>query len=107
MELIGVLSDGGNINHSGDVHFFDANKRKVSINQGFLQMEGICAVSDTWFYISNERFSNIITVPAKLQTIDLAPLLNPYYSKQPIKPATGLIARNALKPKKMQTGSRF
>jgi len=61
--------------------FFDANKRKVGINQGFLQMEGICAVSNTWFHISNERFSNILTVPAKLQAIDLSALLDPYYSK--------------------------
>lgn len=66
--------------------FFDANKRKVAINQGFLQMEGICSVTDTKFYISNERVQNIITIPAKLQTLNLTSLLSPYYSKQKTKP---------------------
>jgi len=76
-------------------HFFDANKRKVAINQGFLQMEGICALSSTEFFISNERFSNIITVPAKLQAIDLGTLLDPYYSKlQGLKPKPASIAKN-------------
>lgn len=63
--------------------FFDANKRKIPISQSFLQMEGICAVTDTKFYISNERFQQLIIVtPAKLQTIDLGSFLNPYYTKQ-------------------------
>ncbi|HEX5151965.1 MAG TPA: hypothetical protein VFW07_10980 [Parafilimonas sp.] len=74
-------------------HFFDANKRKVTINQGFLQMEGICAVSGTRFFISNERLSNI--VPAKLQAIDLSALLNPYYSKlQGLKSKAAPMATN-------------
>jgi hypothetical protein len=78
-------------------HFFDANKRKVTINQGFLQMEGVCAVSDTRFFISNERFSNVITVPARLQSIDLSTLLDPYYSKlQGLKSKPASIAKNKL-----------
>ena len=65
--------------------FFDANKRKISISESFLQAEGICAVTDTKFYISNERFQQfIIVTPAKLQTVNLAAFLNPYYTKQSI-----------------------
>ena len=64
-------------------YFFNADKRKVAINQGILQMEGICSVNETKFYISNERVQKIIVVPAKLQTLNLGTLLNPYYSHQP------------------------
>lgn len=60
--------------------FFDANKRKVSINQNFTQVEGVCAINDTTCYISNERLQKFITVPAKLQTIKLGAFLNPYYA---------------------------
>ena len=78
-------------------HFFDANKRKVAINQGFLQMEGICSITSTRFFISNERFSNIITVPARLQAIDLSALLDPYYSKlQGLKARPTPITKNKL-----------
>ena len=60
--------------------FFAANKRKIELQQDFLQMEGVCSKTDTQFYISNERSQQIITTPAKLQTINLAAFLNPYYS---------------------------
>ena len=63
-----------------DNQFFAANKRKVSISQSFLQAEGICAISDTNFYISNERLQTLFTTKAKLQTLHLAALLNPYYN---------------------------
>jgi hypothetical protein len=63
--------------------FFAANKRKVGIKQSFLQLEGICATTDTSFSISNERLETIITTKAKLQTLNLAALLNPYYSTLP------------------------
>jgi hypothetical protein len=75
--------------------FFSADKRKVEVHQSFLQMEGICSVNATKFYISNERFKKVITTPAKLQTLNLASLLNPYYSKLPAKtPAPVLFAYN-------------
>jgi len=61
-------------------HFFEANKRKVGISQSFLQAEGICAISNTDFYISNERLQTLFTTKAKLQTLGLATLLDPYYS---------------------------
>ncbi len=59
--------------------FFGANKRKVSLNQSFSQMEGICAFNTKTFYVSNERVQQVITTPARLQTLDLGALLNPYY----------------------------
>ncbi|HEY6977886.1 MAG TPA: T9SS type A sorting domain-containing protein [Chitinophagaceae bacterium] len=66
-------------------HFFDANKRKILLNQSFTQAEGICAKTATTFFLSNERFSKLgITTPAKLQQLNLSPFLNPYYSKSPI-----------------------
>ena len=61
-------------------NFFAANKRKVVVNQSFLQAEGICAISNTEFYMSNERLQTLFTTRAKLQTLNLAGLLNPYYS---------------------------
>jgi hypothetical protein len=64
-----------------DTRFFDANKRKVAINQTLTQMEGICAINARKFFVSNERLQAGITVPAQLQTINLGPLLNPYYTK--------------------------
>jgi hypothetical protein len=60
--------------------FFDGDKRKINIKQHFLQVEGICPITDTNFYISNERFRKLINKPAMLQTINLASLLNPYYA---------------------------
>jgi hypothetical protein len=69
----------------GGNHFFDANKRKVLLNQTFTQTEGICAKTATTFFISNERFSKLgITTPAKLQQLNLSSFLNPYYSKPSI-----------------------
>jgi hypothetical protein len=74
--------------------FFDANKRKVGLNQPFTQVEGICSVNGKFFYISNERFEKLFTVPAKLQTINLAPLLNPYYNSSLKKTFPGTTANN-------------
>ncbi len=60
--------------------FFGANKRKVDVSQSFLQIEGICPVTSTSFLISNERLQTVVTTKAKLQTLDLNTLLNPYYT---------------------------
>jgi hypothetical protein len=66
-------------------HFFDANKRKVLLNQSFTQAEGICSKTATTFFVSNERFSKLgITTPAKMQQLNLSSFLNPYYSKSSI-----------------------
>ncbi|HEY2727373.1 MAG TPA: hypothetical protein VGI61_09390, partial [Parafilimonas sp.] len=76
-------------------NFFGANKRKIQINESFTQVEGICALNNNNFYISNERFQKFVTVPAKLQTINLNTLLKPYYSKisKNIIPAYAFINR--------------
>jgi len=62
--------------------FFDANKRKVLLNESFTQTEGISAKTATQFFTTNEKFSTFgITTPAKLEQFDVSALLNPYYSK--------------------------
>lgn len=62
-------------------NFFGANKRKINIQADFLQVEGVCAKTNEQFYISNERTQQgFITTPAKLQTLNLAAFLNPYYT---------------------------
>ena len=78
-----------------DNDFFGANKRKIQINESFTQIEGICAINNNNFYISNEKFQKIFNVPAKLQTINLSTFLKPYYSKIPktIIPAFAFISR--------------
>jgi hypothetical protein len=64
-----------------DNHFFDANKRKVLLNESFTQTEGISAKTATQFFTTNERFSTFgITTPAKLEQLNVSALLNPYYS---------------------------
>jgi len=75
--------------------FFGANKRKIQINEGFTQVEGICALNNNNFYISNERFQKIITVPAKLQTINLSTFLKPYYLQisKTVIPAIAFVSR--------------
>jgi Secretion system C-terminal sorting domain len=81
-------------------NFFGANKRKVSVNASFTQMEGICAKSTTKFLVSNERYNQFpVTTPAKVNQLNLASLLNPYYQsglsvlkkEEPVynKPASG------------------
>lgn len=61
--------------------FFVANKRKISINQSFTQVEGVCALSATKYYISNEKFQQLfINTPAKMQSLNLSSFLNPYLS---------------------------
>jgi hypothetical protein len=65
-------------------NFFGANKRKVQVNATFTQMEGICSKSTTNFFVSNEKYSKFgINVPAKVNSLNLGPLLNPYYNTLP------------------------
>lgn len=73
-------------------NFFGANKRKVLVNAAFTQMEGICSKSTTNFFVSNEKYSKFgINVPAKVNSLNLGPLLNPYYNK-----LTGLAAQTTI-----------
>ena len=83
---------------SGD-RFFAGNKKKIGINQSFLQVEGICPVSDTSFYISNEKFDRLdklINKSAKLQTINLSTILDPYYAT--LKSQTAPVAKYGAAP---------
>jgi hypothetical protein len=75
--------------------FFDANKRKVSLNESFTQTEGITAKSTTQFYTTNERYSKLgITTPAKLEQLNVSSLLSPYYSKLTAPKTTGAVKVN-------------
>jgi len=78
-----------------DNDFFGANKRKIQINESFTQLEGICALNNNNFYISNEKFSKIFNVPAKLQTINLSAFLKPYYLQisKTVIPAIAFVSR--------------
>ena len=65
---------------SGD-DFFGGNKRKISLNLPFHQIEGIATEDGLSYYVSNERFSNqLITVEQKLHKLDLSAFLHGYIS---------------------------
>jgi len=57
-------------------------------------MEGVCSLNARKFYISNERVQNVITTPARFQTINLGPLLNPYYNSLATVTQAAAIASN-------------
>jgi hypothetical protein len=60
--------------------FFGGNKRKIYISELMSQVEGIATADGLGFFISNEAIINsILTIYARLQKIDLAPFLQPYY----------------------------
>jgi hypothetical protein len=64
----------------------DGNKRKITVNSPFHQVEGIATGDGKLYYISNEKFSNsFITTEAKLQKVDLSVFLNNY-----LNPVTSL-----------------
>ena len=59
--------------------FLQANKRRIELPNALLigQAEGLCFVSNTRAFVSNERFSNIlVNVPPQLYTLRLANLLS-------------------------------
>ncbi len=59
--------------------FFGANKRKINLNLGFHQIEGICSEDGLTYYLTNERLSySFITVEPKLHKIDLNAYLESY-----------------------------
>lgn len=63
----------------GNYDFFKGNKRKISINASFHQIEGITTEDGLLYYISNEKFiQSFITTNPKLQKIDLSGFLNDY-----------------------------
>jgi len=68
-----------------DNHFFSGNKRKLSVNLPFHQVEGVATEEGLVYYISNEKFSHsFITTYQKLHKIDLTNYLNDYLSRDPL-----------------------
>lgn len=62
-----------------NLEFFSGNKRKISINAGFHQVEGITTLNGTNVIISNEEVSQPpVILHAKLQQLDLNPYLSGY-----------------------------
>ena len=65
--------------------FFNGNKRKISINLPFTQVEGIATKDGLNYFISNERFTkSIVTTPAKINRIDLSDYLGDYLTSTTI-----------------------
>jgi hypothetical protein len=59
--------------------FFSGNKRKVSLDMPFHQVEGIATTDGLNMYISNERFTqSVITVEQKLHYLDVSDFLGDY-----------------------------
>ncbi len=62
-------------------NFFDGNKRKISLNLPFHQIEGIASKDGLSYYVSNEEVTNqYISVRQKLHKLDLSAFLNHYIS---------------------------
>ncbi|TVQ44517.1 MAG: T9SS C-terminal target domain-containing protein [Saprospirales bacterium] len=61
--------------------FFSGNKRRIELTIPFHQVEAICWNPDeNYFYLSNERFDNIITVPARLHKFEVDQWIQPEIS---------------------------
>lgn len=60
--------------------FFSGNKRKIVIDKPYYQVEGISTVDGLKYFISNEYNSigSFLTIPNKLQVIDLSIFLKKY-----------------------------
>ena len=57
--------------------FVNGNKRKISVNLAFHQIEGIATSNGLKYYASNENFSTL-SIPQKLHVFDLTNLLGNY-----------------------------
>jgi len=60
--------------------FFSGNKRKISLELPYHQVEGVATHNGLYYYFSNEYFSRfkIITSEQKLHLVDLSPYLSNY-----------------------------
>jgi hypothetical protein len=57
-------------------NFSSGNKRKLGISLPFHQIEGVCSINESTFYVSNEKFvSGPINIPQKIHELNLAPFL--------------------------------
>ena len=62
--------------------FANGNKRKVTINLAFHQIEGITTSNGLKYYASNENFATL-GIPQKLHTFDLSNFLGTYLNGIP------------------------
>lgn len=71
--------------------FFGGNKRRLSFQGNFLQVEGITTEDGLHFYVSNEHFSRggIINTPARVFTLDLSHYLQDYLGNEALKDGFG------------------
>lgn len=65
--------------------FFSGNKRKISVELPYHQVEAITTADGLKFYITNENFTQpeIVTIPQALHTLDLQQFLGSYLSPPP------------------------
>jgi hypothetical protein len=60
-------------------NFFNGNKRRLTINLPFHQVEGVTTSDGLTFFLSNEKFQqSILTTNQKLHRFDLSPYLETY-----------------------------
>ncbi|HNY55470.1 MAG TPA: T9SS type A sorting domain-containing protein [Chitinophagales bacterium] len=62
--------------------FANGNKRKVTINLAFHQIEGIATSNGLKYYASNENFATL-SIPQKLHTFDLSNFFSTYLNSIP------------------------
>ena len=66
-------------------NFFSGNKRKLSLNLPFHQVEGIATNDGLRYYISNEYFMHsLVTTDQKLHVLDLTAFLDDYINTVPV-----------------------
>jgi len=67
--------------------FFGGNKRKISVELPYHQVEAITTADGLKFFITNENFTqqDVVTVPQALNIIDLKQYLGTYLSAPPVQ----------------------
>ena len=76
-------------------HFFRGNIRRIDLSLAFHQVEAIESADGRSAYLTNERFSQVITTPARLHRLDLSPYTGAYLQGQAT--ALGAPPRNAFR----------
>ncbi|MBU6325704.1 MAG: hypothetical protein KJS92_09470, partial [Bacteroidetes bacterium] len=59
-------------------NFFSGNKRKISLDLSFHQIEGISTLNGLDVYMSNEQLKQFITIAPQVHRLDLRPFLSGY-----------------------------
>lgn len=67
-----------------DLDFTSGNKRRINLNLGLHQVEGIATLNGLKYYVSNEALSQPpVNIPQKLHTFDLSNFLGNYLNSMP------------------------